>query len=77
MLEKQTHLTKWIPIAIPFDRYVVWPPPFGHPLFAFFPILAPFVLRFYDSLSSFTCPPSYVMGAKQAMEKFPQVRDSL
>ncbi|GMH60117.1 hypothetical protein TrST_g8364 [Triparma strigata] len=73
MLEKQEHLTKWIPIAIPFDKYIVWPPPFGHPLFALFPLLAPFVLKFYDSLSQFSCPPSYVMGPQQAKEKFPQL----
>jgi glycerol-3-phosphate dehydrogenase len=75
MLEQQKHLTKWIPIAIPFDSWVVWPPPFGHPLFALFPILCPFVLKFYDSLSKFTCPPSYVMSAKAAKEKFPQLSE--
>ena len=31
------------------------------------------MLKFYDSLSSFSCPPSYVMGPKQASEKFPQL----
>ena len=55
------------------SRYVVWPPPFGHPLFALFPVLAPFVLKFYDSLSAFSCPPSYTMGPKLAKEKFPQL----
>ena len=73
MLEKQPHLTNWVPIAIPFDRYLVWPPPFGHPLFSVFPLLAPFVLKFYDSLSGFSCPPSYVMGPSQAANKFPQL----
>ncbi|GMI22701.1 hypothetical protein TeGR_g3238, partial [Tetraparma gracilis] len=73
MLEKNRHLCNWVPIAIPFDKYIVWPPPFGHPLFALFPVLAPFVLKFYDSLSSFSCPPSYTMGPTLAKEKFPQL----
>ena len=29
LLEKQPHLTKWMPIAVPLDRWVLWPPPFG------------------------------------------------
>lgn len=73
MLEKNAHLCNWVPIAIPFDRFVVTPAPFGHPLFALFPILAPFVLKFYDSLSGFSCPPSYVMGPKLASQTFPQL----
>ena len=62
-----------VPIAIPFDKYFVWPPPFGHPLFSLFPVLAPAVLKFYDALSGFSCPPSYVMGPKAAMNAFPQL----
>lgn len=73
MLEKQSHLTNWVPIAIPFDKYFVWPPPFGHPLFSLFPVLAPFVLKFYDSLSNFSCPPSYIMGPRKAADQFPQL----
>jgi glycerol-3-phosphate dehydrogenase len=75
MMEQQKHLCNWIPIAIPFDQWHVSPPPFGHKLFGFFPILAPFVLKFYDSLSMFTCPPSYIMRPKEAKEKFPQLAD--
>lgn len=29
LLEKQPHLTKWMPIAVPLARWVLWPPPFG------------------------------------------------
>jgi glycerol-3-phosphate dehydrogenase len=75
MMEQQKHLCNWIPIAIPFDQWHVSPPPFGHKLFGFFPILAPIVLKFYDSLSMFTCPPSYIMRPKEAKEKFPQLAD--
>jgi len=75
MLEKQRHLCNWVPIAIPFSSWYVSPAPFNHPLFAFFPMIAPLVLKFYDSLSSFSCPPSYVMGPKKAKEIFPQLRD--
>lgn len=75
MLTQQAHLTDWLPICIPFDRWYVSPPPFGHPLFGFFPILAPFVLKIYDSLSGFTCPSSYVMGKKSALTAFPQLSD--
>ena len=75
MMDQQRHLCNWIPIAIPFDQWHVSPPPFGHALFGFFPILAPLVLKFYDSMSMFTCPPSYIMRPKDAKEKFPQLAD--
>ena len=73
MTTKQSHLCNWVPIAIPFSSWHVSPPPFGHPLFGLFPILAPIVLKFYDSLSGFTCPPSYVMSQTVARNKFPQL----
>ena len=75
MTTTQRHLTKWVPIAIPFSEWHVSPAPFGHPIFGFFPILAPFVLKLYDGMSGFTCPPSYVMGKKRAKEVFPQLSD--
>lgn len=75
MTQQQRHLTNWIPIAIPFDKWHVSPAPFGHPLFGFFPILAPFVLKIYDGMSGFSCPPSYVMGKTKAKEVFPQLSD--
>ncbi len=75
MMEKQEHLCNWIPIAIPFDRWHVSPAPFGHWLYGFFPILAPFVLKFYDSLSYFKCPPSYIMTSNKAKSAFPTLND--
>jgi len=73
MTTKQRHLTNWVPIAIPFSSWHVSPPPFGHVLFGFFPVLAPLVLKFYDSLSGFSCPPSYIMSPKTAQSNFPQM----
>jgi len=75
MLEKQSHLTYWLPIAVPFDRWIVTPPPLGHPLYALFPFLAPLVFKMYDALSYFSCPPSYIMTKSQAQEAFPQLED--
>jgi len=76
MLTKNAHLCNWVPIAIPFSTYLVTPAPFGHPLFSLFPLLCPFVLKFYDSLSQFKCPPSYLMSGARAREKFPQLTDT-
>mmetsp|Transcript_22196 Transcript_22196/g.68049 ORF Transcript_22196/g.68049 Transcript_22196/m.68049 type:complete len:453 (-) Transcript_22196:903-2261(-) len=75
MIEQQPHLCHWMPIALPFDRWWVSPAPFGHPLFSLFPVLSPLVTTFYDSLSSFTCPPSFVVGPKAAQRRFPQLQD--
>lgn len=73
MMEKQGHLCNWIPIAIPFRSWYATPAPFGHPLFSFFPILAPFVLKVYDSMSGFHCPPSYILTPSAARKAFPQL----
>lgn len=73
MTEKQPHLCSWVPIAIPFTTWHVSPAPLGHWLFGFFPVLAPFVMKFYDALSMFRCPPSYIMTASKAKEVFPQL----
>lgn len=75
MLDKQQHLTNWVPIVCPFTEWNIWPPPFGHPIFSFFPVLAPAVFKFYDALSQFTCPPSYIMTKSEARTKFPQLSD--
>jgi glycerol-3-phosphate dehydrogenase len=74
MIEQQPHLCHWVPIALPFDRWFVSPPPFGHGLFALFPLLSPLVVKFYDGLSGFTCPSSFVVGPKAAQRRFPQLR---
>jgi glycerol-3-phosphate dehydrogenase len=73
MMEKQGHLCNWIPILIPFRTWYVTPPPFGHSLFSFFPVLAPLVLKIYDSMSAFQCPPSYILTPQSARKAFPQL----
>ena len=73
MVETQPHLCHWVPIALPFSDWVVKPAPFGHPLFSLFPFLSPLVFKGYDAMSRFSCPPSFVMGAKAARSKFPQL----
>mmetsp|Transcript_31249 Transcript_31249/g.57950 ORF Transcript_31249/g.57950 Transcript_31249/m.57950 type:complete len:907 (+) Transcript_31249:25-2745(+) len=75
MLDKNRHLTNWVPIVCPFTEWNIWPPPFGHWAFSMFPILAPAVFKFYDGLSQFTCPPSFIMRSKEAQEKFPQLNE--
>lgn len=75
MAETQEHLTNWIPIVVPFTEWHVWPPPFGHWLFSLFPVLSPAVFKFYDSMSGFSCPPSYIMGKKKAGQMFPQLNE--
>lgn len=73
LLENNPHLTNWVPIAIPMRKWIMWPPPFDNSLFAIAPMVLPIVMKFYDSLSGFTCPPSHVMGHRRAERKFPQL----
>jgi len=75
MMDQQRHLCNWVPIAMPFTEWHISPPPFKHPLFGLFPILAPPVLKIYDSLSFFRCPPSYIMTKKKSREVFPQLEE--
>lgn len=52
LLTKQPHLTSWLPIAVPFDRWFIWPPPLNYapacvgPLGLFWAFF-----KFYDALS--------------------------
>ena len=62
LLENNPHLTNWVPIACPMDKWISIPAPFGHPIFASAPIVLPLVFKFYDGMSGFTCPPSHIMG---------------
>ena len=73
LLEQNEHLTNWVPIAIPFNSWLTTPPPFKHPIFVTTPLVAPAVMKLYDSMSGFTCPPSHVMGKRRAHRKFPQL----
>ena len=73
MMDQNQHLCNWVPICMPFTEWHISPPPFKHPLFGFFPILAPPVLKIYDALSFFKCPPSFIMSSSKAKEVFPQL----
>ena len=73
LMETQSHLTYWCPIAVRVSSWISSPAPFGHPLFALAPLLLPGVFKFYDSLSGFTCPPSHIMSKRRARRKFPQL----
>lgn len=74
MMSKQSHLTSWLPIAVPFTSWILWPAPFGHPIAAIGPIgIFPLFFKFYDFLSWFNCPPSHIMSKKRVMRKFPQM----
>lgn len=77
LLEMNPHLMNWVPIAVPMKSWVQWPPPFGHPLFAIAPAVFPGVMKFYDSLSGFTCPPSHLMMKSRAKRKFPQLDEDV
>ncbi|KAJ8605389.1 hypothetical protein CTAYLR_002408 [Chrysophaeum taylorii] len=76
MLETQAHLTSWLPICVPVTKWVMVPPPLGHPLFSLAPLALPLVFKFYDYLGGFRCPGSYVMSRRQVAEKFPQLDQS-
>ena len=76
LLEKQAHLTHWMPIAVPIKSWLAFPAPFGHPVFSLAPLVLPAVMKFYDSLGGFTCPHSHIMGHKRAKRKFPQLDGS-
>ena len=39
------HLTQWTPIAVPIQSWLMWPAPFGHPLFSSAPLLFPLVFK--------------------------------
>ena len=52
LLTQQPHLTNWLPIAVPLDRWLLWPAPFGYYPAALgsFGLFWAF-FKFYDSLS--------------------------
>ena len=65
LLENNPHLTNWVPIAVPLDSWISWPPPFGHPLFSIAPMVLPAVFKFYDGMSGFTCPRKFTFCMKR------------
>jgi glycerol-3-phosphate dehydrogenase len=77
MMETHPHLVNWVPLAIPFRSWIMWEPVLDHPLFMILPLIAPLFTKFYDSLSGFHCPPSYVLGPKKANEVFPQLDEKV
>jgi len=62
-----------MPIAVPIKSWYISPPPMNHPLFGFLPLLLPLVMKFYDSLGKFQCPPSHVIYKNRAKRKFSQL----
>lgn len=75
MLETNPHLTNWVPIAVPLDRWIIWPPPFDYPPAALGPATGLFVFffKFYDAMSLWSAPSSYVMMKGRVREEFPQI----
>lgn len=74
MLETQRHLTKWLPIAVPLDAWIQWPPPFGFPPAALGPLgVFPIFFKLYDAMAKFRCPSSYIMSGKKSALVFPQL----
>mmetsp|Transcript_72426 Transcript_72426/g.158014 ORF Transcript_72426/g.158014 Transcript_72426/m.158014 type:complete len:600 (+) Transcript_72426:3-1802(+) len=75
MLETNPHLTNWVPVAVPMDRWFLWPAPFNYWPAALGPATGMFIFffKFYDALSNWSAPGSYVMSARRAREEFPQM----
>mmetsp|Transcript_20398 Transcript_20398/g.31143 ORF Transcript_20398/g.31143 Transcript_20398/m.31143 type:complete len:421 (+) Transcript_20398:25-1287(+) len=77
LLEKQSHLSQWLPICVPVTRWIAWPgPPLGHPVFAIAPLILPIIFKVYDALGSFRCPSSYILFKNQARQLFSPAQDS-
>lgn len=73
LLRRQAHLTAWLPICIPITSWIMFPAPLGQPIFSLAPLVLPLVLKVYDWLSGWRCPPSYAMSTAAAAERFPQL----
>lgn len=75
MLTLNPHITNWVPIAVPLDRWILWPPPFNYPPAAIGPATGLFVLffKFYDALSNWVAPSSFVMTSARTQMEFPQM----
>lgn len=70
LLEQQHHLTNWIPIAVPIEKWLIWPPPFGYVPASLGPLgLFPLFFKFYDFLGNFSSPPSHIMTTSRAARK--------
>jgi glycerol-3-phosphate dehydrogenase len=74
LIELNPHLITWLPIAVPLDRWIIWPPPFEYPPAMIGPLgIFPLFFKFYDFLGGFCSPSSYVMSSSRAKEEFPQL----
>ena len=71
LLDKQSHLTSWLPIAVYHQSWIQWPPPFGYPPAALGPLgVYSLFFKFYDFLAGFKVPPSHIMSKSRAARKF-------
>jgi glycerol-3-phosphate dehydrogenase len=51
LLEHQPHLTYWMPIAVPLNNWLLWPPPFNYPPAAIGPLgIFPLFFKFVSFL---------------------------
>ncbi|CAD7927810.1 unnamed protein product [Amoebophrya sp. A120] len=75
MLQLNSHLTYWVPVAVPIKHWVIWPPPFGYPPAAIGPAcgLYSFFFKGYDALGYFAAPSSYTIFPRKLQEAFPQM----
>ena len=78
LLEKQPHLTNWVPIAVPISKWILWPPPFNFYPAAMGPVgLFPLFFKMYDAMGGWCSPPSHIMWPSRAYRKYPQLADSI
>ena len=47
-LEKQPHLTNWVPIAVPISKWILWPPPFNFYPAAMGPVVQTHFFKMYE-----------------------------
>merc|ERR1740138_81199 len=73
----QPHLVSYVPQAVPFSDWFMWPPPFGHPFYSILPVIALPSFLFYDGLAGFNSPSAYAMGPRKTKENFPQIMDDM
>ncbi|GAB5360255.1 hypothetical protein AAMO2058_000612000 [Amorphochlora amoebiformis] len=78
LLSTAPHLTNWIPLVVPIDRWILWPPPMKCLPAALGPLGVYWIFfKFYDLLAMFKCPPSYAMTTSKVGRVFPQLDSRL
>jgi len=74
LLKTAPHLTNWIPLVVPIDRWFLWPPPMKCLPAALGPLGVYWIFfKFYDLLAKFSCPSSYYMSKSSVLKNFPQL----